>query len=73
MRVHLVVVLEPGSERDHDGVGVGPWIEPDAVGLESLRESLGDAVGLRAAEGVVDGGAIRVRSGFPLRAAAYYR
>jgi hypothetical protein len=51
MRMHLVVVFEPGIECGHDGGRVGPGVEANVVALEGLHEGLGDAVGLRAAHG----------------------
>jgi len=50
VRVHVIVVLEPGIELGHDGGRIGSGIEPDVVALEGLHEGFGDAVGLGAAD-----------------------
>ena len=55
MRVHLVVVLEPGIELGHDRGRVGSGVEPDVVALEGLHEGFGDAVGLGLRTGVKHG------------------
>jgi hypothetical protein len=48
--VHLVIVLEPGIERGHDGGCVRSGVEPSVGALEGLYEGFGDAIRLGAAD-----------------------
>ena len=63
MRVHLVVVLEPAIELGHDGLGVGPRVEPD----EGTRPELAlvDINLTGRGDGIALARALRDRHGVP--------
>jgi hypothetical protein len=44
VRVHLVIVLEPGGELGHDRGRVRSGVEPSVVALEGLHEGFGDTI-----------------------------
>ena len=55
MRWDSVVVLEPGRQLPHDGLGIAQIGSSDVIPLDRVDEGLGHAVGFRAVSRCGDG------------------